>query len=98
LAGNGVVNETGKAESFLYFGLPTNTKLAFGGNGDFTGAIYANRAHFVLGGGGKSVQDFVGASVTRTITMNGSYNFHYDEDLANYGPSRGFIPTTWSEL
>jgi hypothetical protein len=98
LGGSGVVNETGRAESFLYFGLPSNRSIKFQGNGDFTGAIYAPSADFVLGGGGSSNYDFIGASVTRTVTMNGSYNFHYDEDLATFGPSRGFIPTTWAEV
>lgn len=98
LGGGGLVNETARAESFLYFGLPSNTELNLLGNGDFTGAIYAPQADFTLGGGGKTVYDFVGASVTRTVTMNGSYHFHYDEDLANIGPSRGFIPTSWAEI
>jgi hypothetical protein len=98
LGGNGVINETARAESFLYFGLASNTDLKFVGNGDFTGAIYAPQADFTLGGGGKTIYDFIGASVTRTVTMNGSYHFHYDEDLANIGPSRGFIPTSWAEL
>lgn len=98
LGGNGVVNETGLAANFQYIGLETNTKLTFQGNADFIGAIYAPNADFVLGGGGRTVYDFIGASVTRTVTMNGSYNFHYDEDLANVGPSRGFIPTRWGEV
>jgi len=97
LGGNGVVNDTGNAGAFLYFGLPTNTDIVFGGNGSFVGAIYANHADFTLGGGGSDTYDFIGASVTKTVKMNGHYNFHYDEDLANIGPSRGFIPTSWAE-
>ncbi len=97
LGGNGVANETGNAAAFLYFGLPTNTEIVFGGNAAFTGAIYANHADFTLGGGGNNSYDFVGASVTRTVKMNGHFNFHYDENLANIGPSRGFIPTSWAE-
>jgi hypothetical protein len=98
LGGDGVANETGNAASFLYFGLPSNTTVTFGGNASFTGAIYANHADFVLGGGGDDAYDFVGACVTRTVKMNGHFNFHYDENLANLGPSRGFIPTSWAEL
>ncbi len=98
VGGNGVVNESGNAASFLYFGLPSNTEIVFGGNAAFTGAIYANHADFTLGGGGNNTYDFVGASVTRSVKMNGHFNFHYDENLANVGPSRGFIPTSWAEL
>jgi len=97
LGGNGVANETGNAAAFLYFGLPSNTSLVFQGNASFTGAIYANHADFKLGGGGSDDYDFIGASVTRSVTMNGHYNFHYDEDLANLGPTRGFVPTSWAE-
>jgi hypothetical protein len=96
--GGGIVNETGKAEGFLYFGLPSNTDIVLGGNASFTGAIYANHADFYLGGGGSNPYDFIGASVTRSVRMNGHYRFHYDEDLANYGQSRGFIVTSWAEL
>lgn len=98
VGGNGIANDTGNAASFLYFGLPTNTRIVFGGNGSFTGAIYANHADFTLGGGGSNPIDFIGASVTRTAVLNGHFRFHYDENLANLGPSRGFVPTSWSEL
>jgi hypothetical protein len=98
LGGSGVMNDTGNAKAFLYFGLPSNTDIVFSGNAAFVGAIYANHADFTLGGGGSDTYDFIGASVTKTVKMNGHYNFHYDEDLANVGPSRGFLPTSWAEL
>lgn len=97
-AGEGFANPTGDASRFLYFGLPTNTEIKFAGNASFTGAIYAPQADFMMGGGGEDIQDFIGSCVARTIKMNGHYNFHYDENLATYGPSRGFVPTTWREL
>ena len=98
LGGSGVLNETGSAGSFLYFGLPTNTDIVLSGNASFVGAIYANHADFTLGGGGSDSYDFIGASVTKSVKMNGHFNFHYDENLANIGPSRGFLPTSWAEL
>lgn len=96
--GGGLLNETGNAANFLYFGLPSNTELDLGGNASFVGAIYANHVDLQLGGGGKDTYDFIGATVTRTVKMNGHFNFHYDENLVNIGPSRGFIPTQWAEL
>jgi len=96
--GNGVVNETGLAENFLYFGMPSNTAVEFAGNGAFTGAIYAPQAEFTLGAGGNNAIDFVGASVTRSVSMNGHFNFHYDEALSRIGDDRGYVPVSWAEV
>jgi hypothetical protein len=98
IGGNGFVNTPGNATNFSYFGLPTNKKLTMSGNASFTGAIYAPSAAFSLGGGGSSTYDFVGASVTDSVKMNGHYHFHYDENLGVNGPRRGFTVTSWNEL
>ena len=95
--GAGINNLSQMATTFAYFGLPSNTSLNLGGNANFSGTIYAPQADFSLGGGGNNVYDFVGASVTKTVTMNGHYNFHYDESLKKVGPSRGYVPTSWAE-
>jgi hypothetical protein len=97
VAGNGVVNDDGNAANFYYFGLPSNKVLQFNGNAAFTGAIYAPQADFALGGGGSTQYDFVGASVTKSVTMNGHFRFHYDENLRNNGMGKGYVPTSWKE-
>ena len=97
IKGNGIVNNNGNPASFSYYGLPANTSVTFGGNGGFTGSIYAPNADFSLGGGGNNTSDFIGASVTKTVTMNGHFNFHYDEALRRIGPGRGYVPTDWKE-
>jgi hypothetical protein len=97
IGGNGIVNP-GSALDFIYYGLPSNTSLSFSGNAAFTGVIYAPNAAFTMNGGGSSTYDFVGASITKTVTMNGHFNFHYDEALSKYGPSRGFVVTSWNEM
>ena len=97
VSGNGIVNDNGNASSFYYYGLPSNTAIDFGGNGGFVGAIYAPQAAFSLGGGGSDTFDFIGASVTKTVQMNGHFNFHYDENLRKIGPGRGYIPVAWAE-
>lgn len=97
VSGNGIVNDNGNASSLYYYGLPSNTAINFGGNGGFVGAIYAPQAAFSLGAGGKDKKDFIGASVTKSVKMNGHFNFHYDENLRNIGPSRGYIPIAWAE-
>jgi len=99
LSGNaGIDNASGIAANFYLYGTPSCTQITFGGNASFTGAIYAPSADFALGGGGQDSYDFVGASVTRTVKMNGHFNFHYDEDLAKVGPGQGYIPVGWVEL
>jgi hypothetical protein len=98
LGGNGVANDTGNATNFFYFGLPTNTSLSFSGNAAFTGVIYAPDARFSLGGGGNNTLDFIGASVSSTVSMNGHFNFHYDESLGRLNLSSVYKITSWNEL
>ena len=97
VAGSGIVNESGYAVNFQYYGLPTNTRIDFQGNGDFTGCIYAPNADFYLGGGGSGMVDFIGSSITKNVTLKGHYNFHYDEALRNFGPGKAYLPTNWKE-
>ena len=88
----------GSALNFEYFGLPTNTSIALSGNAAFTGSIYAPSAALTLGGGGSTTYDFVGSTITATVTMNGHFKFHYDESLARLGPSRGYVVSSWNEI
>jgi len=98
IGGNGIANSTGNAANFAYLGLPTNTSLTFGGNAAFTGVVYAPNANFTLGGGGNNSYDFIGSSVTKTVTMNGHFNFHFDEALNNSQWHRGYIAVSWDEI
>jgi hypothetical protein len=98
IAGNGVVNFSGNALNFWYLGLPQNTSLDLSGNAAFTGVVYAPDAAFTLGGGGSDIVDFVGASITKTVKMNGHYNFHYDEALARNGPRSDYLVSSWNEM
>ncbi len=95
--GNEDVNPSGRPENLYYYGLGSLTSLTFGGNSDFVGVIYAPNATLTLNGGGNNI-GLIGSAVVNSITMNGHYNFHYDESLANIGVSRGFIATSWQEL
>jgi hypothetical protein len=97
-AGNATWNENGSALNLQYYGLPSNTSVSISGNGSFTGTIYAPEAQLTLNGGGKDTYDFVGASVSKTVRMNGKVQFHYDELLATKGPSQGYIPISWDEI
>ena len=98
LGGSGVVNGTGNAANFSYSGLPSNTSISFSGNAAFVGTIYAPSAALHLGGGGSTTYDFVGASVSKTVQMNGHFNFHYDENLGKATSDGYYVVTSWNEL
>src|SRR5262245_41597329 len=99
ISGNGVVNDTAQAKNFAYYGLPSNTTINLTGNGAFYGTIYAPQADFNLKGGGKSsVEDFTGASITKTTTMTGNFNFHYDESLIRLTTLGGYEAVSWLEM
>jgi hypothetical protein len=96
--GQGIVNDTGLASKFTYYGLDSNTQLSFSANVAFVGSVYAPNAFFTLGGGGANTYDFVGQCFVRSAKMNGHYNFHFDEALKkDYAPS-GYVVTGWNEL
>jgi hypothetical protein len=98
IGGNGVANGSGLAQDFQYFGLPSNMSLSFNGNAAYNGTIYAPHADLSLGGGGKNNYDFVGASISKSVSMNGHFNFHYDEALANMSAGGKYVITAWNEL
>ena len=97
VSGQAIV-DGGNAANLAYWGLPSNTSITMSGNASFVGTIYAPEADFKLGGGGSSIYDFVGSSITKTVTMNGHFSFHYDENLWRAGPARGYVATAWREL
>lgn len=97
ISGNGFLSNADASRCIIY-GLPTCTSLSFSGNARYTGCIYAPSADFSMSGGGNDPYDFAGASITKTVTMSGGFNFHFDEALKTRGPGRGFIITSWNEM
>ena len=96
--GGSVAVDGGSAANLNYYGTTNNTSVSLTGNASFTGTIYAPEADIKLGGGGNSTYDFVGSIIGNTVTMNGHFDFHFDENLLAAGPSRGFVATSWREL
>ena len=97
LSGNAIV-DSGNALSFSYYGTTNNTQINFTGNAAFTGTIYAPEADIKLGGGGNTAYDIVGSIIGNTLTFNGHFNLHFDENLLGAGPSRGYVANSWREL
>lgn len=98
ISGKGVVNQTGQAANFIYYGLASNTSLDIGSNVDFVGTVYAPQAEFTLGGGGSNFYDFVGKSITKSVKMNGNFHFHYDESMSVGQRVIGYAAMSWEEL
>ena len=85
------------AQNFYYYGLPGVTSITCSGSSTFVGAIYAPEANMTLSGGGSS-NDFMGALVVKSLTLNGHYNIHFDQALLQYGPKRGYVAASWQEI
>jgi Tfp pilus assembly protein PilX len=95
-------NDTGGAAAatplnFFIYGLPKMTSITMSGTSEFIGAIYAPQAVLTLNGGGAS-NNLMGAAIVKQVTMNGHYDFHYDEALADWGPAKSFTANSWQEL
>jgi len=98
LAGSGVGGAAnGTPLNFLVYGLPGVTSITLSGNSSFIGAIYAPEAVLTLNGGGNS-NNLMGAAIVKQVTLNGHYDFHYDEALASWGPVKSFTANSWQEL
>ena len=94
-SGMGAVN--GTPLNFLVYGTPNVTSITMSGNSAFIGAIYAPEAVLTLNGGGNN-SNLQGASIVKSVKLNGHYDFHYDEALASWGPAKSFTANSWQEL
>jgi hypothetical protein len=97
LSGQATV-DGGVAGNLGFWGLPTCTDIQFTGNAAITGTIYAPEANIRLGGGGSDTYDIVGSIIGGNVTVNGHFNFHYDEALSHNGPVSGYAANYWKEL
>ena len=84
IEGGGIVNQTGYATNFQYYGLAANTSVTLSGN-SLIGTLYAPGAEFVFNSMTGSNQ-LSGAVVSRTVSVSGSAQIHFDERLAVSGP------------
>ncbi|HEU0008648.1 MAG TPA: hypothetical protein VFT34_02420 [Verrucomicrobiae bacterium] len=99
LSGNNTANSDGRAGNFLFWGTTNVTSITLNGNAGMSGAYYAPNADLTVNGTGNSTAvDFTGAGIVKSATMNGHFNFHYDEALAKFGPDRGWFITSWNEM
>jgi hypothetical protein len=98
LSGNGVINPTGYAQNFICWCTDSVTDVSLNGNGEFTGVLVAPNGNVRLNGGGKASEDFIGSLLANNITLNGKFNFHYDEALRSYNGAGRFTIQEWNEI
>jgi hypothetical protein len=99
LGGLGSINNYSRYALVLkIYGLMSCSKIDFGGPSAVTAFIYAPQAELDMGGGGSDTYDAVGAFFAGTINFGGHINFHYDEQLQNAGPSKGYVTKSWKEV
>jgi hypothetical protein len=91
ISGGGVVNGTGNAANFSYYGLTNNTTLNYSGTAAFIGTVYAPQANFTLSGSG----GMCGAAIVNSYVSSGGSSFHYDQAL---GGSSYMALTSYTEL
>ena len=89
--GQGVINETGKAESFTYRGLCSNTSVNYTNTSKLFGTFNAPQARLTMAGDG----DFYGAVICDRYRSMGSGAFHFDRALGG-GAVRLLV--SWAEL
>lgn len=97
--GNGLVNNNYQyAGALAIYGLPNCKNISFGGNAALTVNLYAPAASVSFNGGGSTTYDVCGAMMVANITVNGHYNFHFDEVLKMLTPPTRFVPAYWQEV
>lgn len=98
IGGNGIVNQPGYPIDFILYCAPTVTSLSFNGNGQFSGGIVAPSANVTMNGSGSGNDDFCGALIANSVTMNGHFGFHYDEAMSGANTKGRFLITSWNEV
>lgn len=92
------INGGGNPYNFQLWGLPTLRSITFNGNDEFVGVIYAPSTELTANGGGRGQIDIYGSVVVKSITSNGHFCLHYDENLARNMPILGYTAVSWREL
>ena len=78
----------------MIYGLPTCLNISLTTGKELDAAIYAPQAAMVMNG----TAELCGATVSNTVKANGNAAYHFDESLASYSGTRGYVVTSWQEL
>ncbi len=88
--------ELGQPIKFQLWGTKTSgtQTIDIGGNGQFSGVVYAPQGDVSIVGNGA----INGSVVANNITLSGNAAFHYDESLANLDSGNPYRVGRWKEL
>jgi hypothetical protein len=95
----GVTNATAYTHACSFYdvaGYPIS--ITASGNASGLGYIYAPSSTISFNGGGNNTYDIIGAIFCKDITINGHFNFHFDESLATAVPTDQYITSLWEEV
>ena len=97
IAGNGMTNLSNVPANASIWGTgaaASSQTVSIAGNGSFTGTIYAPNAALTMTGNGANM----GAIISKSATVGGNGQFHYDTQLSLLSSDPAFRPTSWCEL
>jgi hypothetical protein len=94
ISGQGVTNENGDPSDLVFYGTDNVANISLSGIGTFYGAFYAPDADYFDISGNSAIY---GAVVGKNVTVTGSAAIHYDEQLQNDSPTKGYDPYAWQE-
>ena len=81
IGGNGIFNQSASARACVIYCSNTVTNVALNAAGAFIGILAAPGAWMSINASGTRVVDVFGTVMARSLTLNGNFNFHYDESL-----------------
>jgi len=82
VSGNGIVNQTGSARSFVLYGSRALTNLILNLNSPSSAVILAPSAATKMNSAGSATIDISGALIVASLTLNGNFFFHFDRSLS----------------
>jgi hypothetical protein len=88
---SGNVTKTTIPSDLMIFGFPSLKTLSLDG---LHAVVYAPDANMEL----KGSAQFYGSTVSKTLTLNGSTGYHYDESLSALPNIQGYVVTSWTEI
>jgi hypothetical protein len=88
---SGTYDKSDIPKEFMVYGLPSVKTVSVNG---VALVLYAPSANLSLTGNAQ----YYGSSVTRSVSMNGTTAFHYDESLGGLDRYRQYVITSWNEI
>lgn len=85
ISGNSILNESGLPSDFVIYCTADVTNFSISGNAGIITVLIAPNANVSLNAGGNNNTDFSGALMANSLTLNGHWNFHFDQALLQQG-------------